>query len=112
MTRSPQFSAIIPVFNAGGYLRPAVESVLSQTCTDFELLLIDDGSTDGSVDQVRQLGDRRIQFFWQPNQGPASACNLAIAKAAGVYVAFLDQDDLWAPPKLARHAGRVAIADP
>ena len=93
----------MPVYNGGPYLREAVSSALSQTFPDFELILMDDGSTDGAVDALRCLGDNRLRLLSQPNQGPAAACNAALAVAQGEYVAFLDQDDLWGPQKLERH---------
>jgi glycosyltransferase involved in cell wall biosynthesis len=99
----PLVSIITPVFNAGPFLRRAVESALCQTCGDFELILVDDGSTDTAIEEVTRLGDPRLRLLRQTNQGAPSACNAAFGVARGEYVAFLDQDDLWAPEKLARH---------
>jgi glycosyltransferase involved in cell wall biosynthesis len=99
----PLFSVVTPVFNAGPFLKRAVESALCETCGDFELILVDDGSTDGAVEEVTRLGDPRLRILRQTNQGAPTACNAAFGVARGTYVAFLDQDDLSAPEKLARH---------
>jgi glycosyltransferase involved in cell wall biosynthesis len=103
MTDAPTFSIITPVFNAGVYLVRTVESALRQTCSDFELILVDDGSTDDAVDGVLRLGDPRIRVLRQANQGGPSAMNSGLEASRGAYIAFLDQDDLWAAEKLARH---------
>ena len=103
MTDAPAFSVITPVFNAGVYLVRAVESVLRQSCADFELILIDDGSTDDAIDGVVGLRDPRIRVIRQTNHGAPSACNAGLNASRGAYVAFLDQDDLWSSEKLARH---------
>ena len=103
MFRSPEFSIITPVFNAGAYLVHTVQSALRQSCSDFELILVDDGSTDNAVDESRQLGDPRLRVLRQSNRGAPSASNAGLDVARGMYIAFLDHDDLWAPEKLARH---------
>ena len=91
-------SVIVPAFNPGAYLVEAVESVLAQTVADWELIVVDDGSTACFPD----LGaDARIRIVRQPNGGPASARNRGIDLARGEFVAFLDADDLWLPTKLA-----------
>ena len=103
MKDAPTFSIITPVFNAGIYLARTVESALRQSCSDFELILVDDGSRDHAVDEVIRMRDPRIRVLRQANQGAPTACNRGIASARGAYVAFLDQDDLWSTRKLARH---------
>lgn len=93
----------MPVFNAGEYLERAIASVRAQTLPDFELILVDDGSTDGAVDRARRVQDSRIRFLSQSNEGAPVALNRALAVASGEYIAILDADDLWAPNKLERH---------
>jgi glycosyltransferase involved in cell wall biosynthesis len=80
-----------------------VESLLRQSCSDFELILVDDGSTDNATENVENLGDPRIRVLRQTNRGAPSACNTGLSASRGSYVAFLDQDDLWSSDKLARH---------
>jgi glycosyltransferase involved in cell wall biosynthesis len=100
---SPRVSVLIPVHNPGSFLLPTVDSVLKQTWTDFELVLIDDGSTEDSLSCVTALGDPRIRIFRQEQQGAPAALNTALRHARGEFVAFLDQDDLWHPSKLQAH---------
>ncbi|MGH7456269.1 MAG: glycosyltransferase, partial [bacterium] len=94
-------SVIIPTFNRAAFLREAIDSVLAQTEKDFELIVVDDGSTDCTRELVAEYGDR-IRYFFQPNAGASAARNLGIRHAAGNFIAFLDSDDLWLPKKLAR----------
>jgi glycosyltransferase involved in cell wall biosynthesis len=103
ISMTPVFSVIIPVFNAGKYLERTIASVLGQTLRDFELILVDDGSTDGSLDQARTIKDARLSILSQANTGAPTALNRGIAAARAEYIAFLDSDDLWAPDKLQRH---------
>jgi glycosyltransferase involved in cell wall biosynthesis len=100
---NPVFSVIIPVFNGGSYLERTITSALGQTFPDFELILVDDGSTDGAVDRARSIKDSRLTILSQPNTGAPTALNRGISVARGEYIAFLDSDDLWAPEKLQRH---------
>ena len=95
----PQVSVLIIAYNKAGTLAAAIESVLRQTYSDFEILVIDDGSTDDTAERVKPYQDR-IRFIRKPNGGTGSARNLGIAEARGRYVAFLDGDDLWLPKKL------------
>jgi glycosyltransferase involved in cell wall biosynthesis len=92
-------SVIIPCYNAARFLAQAIESVLSQTFRSFEILVIDDGSTDDTAKIITSYGDR-IRYCHQENRGTASARNLGITMAQGVFVAFLDADDIWLPNKL------------
>jgi glycosyltransferase involved in cell wall biosynthesis len=101
--KKPLFSIVVPVFNAGRYLDLAIASVRAQTLTDFELILVDDGSTDDAVDRALLIQDSRLSFMRQSNQGAPIALNRGLAAASGEYVAFLDSDDFWAPNKLERH---------
>ena len=99
MSDHPKISIISTVYNTGVYLRPAVESILAQTFTDFELLLVDDGSNDGSAEVCDALAaqDARIRVFHQPNGGPAHARNTGLDNARGEYIGFVDSDDLIEP---------------
>jgi len=99
MNTQPRFSVLMPVYNRERYLRQAIDSVLSQTFTDFELLAIDDGSTDASLEILRAYGSR-ITVLEQRNQGAEVARNAAAAVARGEYLAFLDSDDFLLPHAL------------
>jgi glycosyltransferase involved in cell wall biosynthesis len=94
-------SVIIPTYNSAAYLVEAVRSVLAQTWQDFEILVVDDGSTDGTADALGAFRER-VRYLRQDRAGPAVARNRAILSARGKYVAFLDADDVWLPPKVAR----------
>lgn len=96
MSNQPKISVIVPVYNAEKHLRRCVDSILAQRYTDFELLLIDDGSTDGSGricdDYAKTTGDK-IQVFHKPNGGVSSARNLGLENSHGEWVTFCDADD-------------------
>src|SRR4030042_1653484 len=94
-------SVIIPVYNRAELIAQAVESVLRQSFSDFELLVVDDGSSDGTWEALQRCGPR-IRALPQEHRGASAARNLGIQTAAGEYLAFLDSDDLWQPQKLAR----------
>ncbi len=98
---SPFFSIIIPTYNRADRLAQAITSVQAQTCTDWELLIVDDGSVDHTRSFVAQLTDSRIQYYVQPNAGKSAARNTGINHAAGQYLCFLDDDDLYLPEHLA-----------
>jgi len=109
METSPKVSVAIPVYNREKYIAQAIDSILAQTFTDFELLLIDDGSADSSVAIIRSYSDPRIRLVCHAtNSGVAAARNSAITHARGEYLAFLDSDD-WAYPR--RLAEQVAFLD-
>lgn len=91
-----QFSVIIAVYNGAKYVRQAIDSVLSQTFEDYELIVIDDGSTDRTWDVLKSYGTQIITLH-QVNQGPEAAHKLAVSAASGDYLAFLDHDDLFLP---------------
>ncbi len=99
---NPFFSVIIPTYNRLPFVRKAVESVLTQTWKDWELLVIDDGSTDGTPQWIRTLTDPRVVYRWQENQGVSMARNTGLRLAKGEWVAFLDSDDRFTPRKLER----------
>jgi glycosyltransferase involved in cell wall biosynthesis len=96
-------SVIVPVFNGERYLAEAIESVLEQDYPDLELIVIDDGSTDGTVPIARGYGDR-LHLISQPNSGVSAARNRGLSTARGEYIAFLDADDVMLPGKLAGQA--------
>lgn len=98
---TPAITVVIPAWNAAWCVGRAIDSVLAQTFTDFELVVIDDGSTDDTASVLAFHGSR-IRVVSQPNGGLASARNAGIRAARGEYVAFLDADDWWLPEKLAR----------
>jgi glycosyltransferase involved in cell wall biosynthesis len=96
----PSISVIIPTYNAAKYLNTSVKSVLNQTFKDFELLIIDDGSTDNTKEIVKALDDRRIKYFYQKNQGKSQARNHGIFRSGGKFISFLDADDFYYKTKL------------
>ncbi len=95
----PRVSVIIPTYNRRQFLKEAIDSVLNQTFKDVELIVVDDGSTDGTEELVSAYG-KKIRYIWQMNKGPAAARNKGTEIASGEYIAFLDSDDLWLPRKL------------
>jgi len=92
---TPEFSVIIPVYNGEKYLREALESVLADPWESFELIVVDDGSSDGTAAVVRDFPG--VRYHFQENQGVAVARNTGIGLARGRYIAFLDSDDIWLP---------------
>lgn len=96
-------SVIVPVYKAEKFIADTVRSVIEQTYKNFELLIIDDGSPDRSVEICEKLNDPRIKIIRQNNRGVSAARNTGIRYAQGEYVAFLDGDDLWLPEKLEKH---------
>jgi glycosyltransferase involved in cell wall biosynthesis len=103
----PLVSVVIPTYNRAQPTMTAITSVLEQTYRNLEVLVIDDGSTNGAGDIVREFVEAKaasgheVYYFRQANQGPSQARNVGIEKARGEYVAFLDSDDVWLPEKLA-----------
>lgn len=90
-------SVIIPLYNKEKSITTTLESILAQTYTDYEVVVVDDGSTDNSANIVRKLSNEKIRLISQPNGGVSAARNAGIMAAKGDYIAFLDADDLWAP---------------
>jgi len=101
----PLISCIVPVFNGERYLAEALESVLAQTYRPLEIIVADDGSTDGTRGVAASYSDS-VTYQCQPTAGPPATRNLGLRTARGEFVAFLDADDLWHPEKLARQMAR------
>ena len=109
---TPAVSIVIPAYNRADTIRMAVESVLRQTFTDFELLIVDDGSTDGTMAALADLPDPRLRLLANPrNMGAGAARNLGIREARAPWVAFHDSDDEWLPRKLEKQMERLSTAD-
>jgi glycosyltransferase involved in cell wall biosynthesis len=109
---TPLVSCIVPVFNGERYLAEALDSILGQTYPRLELIVVNDGSSDGSAGVIAGFG-ARVRCVDQPNSGLASARNRGIAAATGEFIAFLDADDLWLPEKIScqmeRFRARVTL---
>lgn len=100
----PTVSVILPTYNRRGLIARSIRSVLQQTYRDFELIVVDDGSTDGTAAVLRKFRDRRMRVFrLRRNKGAGAARNTGIRRAKGDYIAFQDSDDEWIPEKLAKH---------
>jgi len=96
----PTISVIIPTYNAEGTILETIESVQKQTFDDFEIIVINDGSTDQTVELVNSIADERLRIFSYENGGVSVARNRGLSQATGEFIAFLDADDLWSPDKL------------
>lgn len=107
MSGVPLISCIVPVHNGERYLAEALDSIVAQTYRDIEVIVADDGSTDGSRAIAEGHGPR-VRWVSQPPAGPAATRNLGLRAARGDLVAFLDADDRWHPEKLARQTARLA----
>ena len=103
---APLVSVVMPSYNYGRFIAAALDSVFAQTYKNFEVIVVDDGSTDDSLDVLARYGDR-IQVLRQKNEGPSAARNAGIRVARGRYVAFLDADDDWLPEKLSRQVALI-----
>ncbi|MBL1435595.1 MAG: glycosyltransferase family 2 protein [Rhodobacteraceae bacterium] len=99
----PAASIIVPAYNAEHYLPETLNSLLAQTYTDYEIIVVDDGSTDQTVKKMQAFSDPRLKVIRQSNRGLAGARNSGIAEATGKYIGFCDSDDLWMPRKLEKH---------
>jgi glycosyltransferase involved in cell wall biosynthesis len=98
---SPLVSVIMPVYNASKYVEEAVASVLNQTYQNFEIIVVDDGSTDNTKFEVKKIRDQRVRYIkLQKNKGGSNARNIGIKRAKGEYISFLDSDDILYPDKL------------
>jgi glycosyltransferase involved in cell wall biosynthesis len=98
---TPKVSVIIPNYNYSQYLREAIDSVLAQTYPEIEIIVVDDGSTDGSREVLESYG-QRISVIFQKNAGVSAARNNGVSQSCGEYIAFLDADDAWFPAKIER----------
>ncbi len=101
MKKSPSVSVIIPTYNRFPMLCEAIESVLAQSHADYELIVVDDGSTDQTV-SIQDLYKGKLRYIYQENSGASAARNRGAVEARGEWIAFLDSDDLWQPEKLVR----------
>ncbi|HTY54949.1 MAG TPA: glycosyltransferase [Candidatus Binataceae bacterium] len=97
---APTVTVVVPTYNRVHYLDQAIASVLSQNCGDFELIVVDDGSTDSTADLLRTINDRRLRVLAQSHRGISASLNAAMAESRGKYIARLDSDDLWLPEML------------
>lgn len=100
MLKIPEISVIVPFYNREKYLEESLQSISSQDFRDFEVIAVDDGSTDQSIQIVNKLNDIPIKLISQKNLGAASARNAGIQEAKGRFITFLDSDDIWVPHKL------------
>lgn len=101
------FSIVIPLYNKENNIKQTLESVLNQTFTDFEIVIVNDGSTDKSRDAVLELSDPRIKLIDQENAGVSAARNKGISESKGEWIAFLDADDIWKTNKLEEVANAI-----
>ncbi len=97
----PKVSVVIPTYNCAQYICQAVDSVWAQTYHDFELVVVDDGSTDNTRELLMQYG-KHLRYIYQENRGMTAARNTGIRNSSGEYIGFLDSDDIWLPNKLDR----------
>jgi glycosyltransferase involved in cell wall biosynthesis len=105
----PLVSVVIPTYNRAALLAQAIDSVLAQTFADYEVIVVDDGSTDRTAAVVEAVADRRVSLISLPHSGlPARVRNAGIKRARGRYIAFLDSDDLWDPSKLDEQLAALA----
>ena len=105
----PQISVVIPLYNKRPYIRRAVDSVLAQSFGDFELIIVDDGSTDGSHEILADIAEPRVRLIRQDNAGEGAARNCGIEEARADWIAFLDADDMWFPGHLDELAALIRL---
>src|ERR671932_1471107 len=96
----PLISVIIPVYNGEKTIKNTIDSVLNQSFTDFEVIVVNDGSQDLTLAVINEIKDARIRVFSFPNSGVSASRNRGLAEAKGEFISFLDADDLWTPDKL------------
>lgn len=103
----PKVSVVIPMYNVSKYIEKCIRSVLAQTLKNFEVVCVDDGCTDDTLEKLAQFDDDRIRLIRQENKGLSGARNTGIRNARGQYIALLDADDFWARQKLACHVAHL-----
>ncbi|MDQ7779247.1 MAG: glycosyltransferase family A protein [Planctomycetota bacterium] len=111
MCQEPLVSVIIPTYNRASFLVEAIGSVLAQTYSNLEVIVVDDGSSDGTMAAVEAIASRTarpVRYCWQHNQGASAARNMGLSMASGTFTAFCDSDDLWLPQKVEK---QVAFLD-
>ncbi len=113
MTETPQVSVVIPTYNRTHVVGRAIRSVLHQTCQNFEIIVVDDGSTDATAELIALFHDPRLRYIrYDENRGGGAARNAGIEAARGDYVAFLDSDDEWLPEKLEKQVRLLESSQP
>jgi glycosyltransferase involved in cell wall biosynthesis len=105
----PHFSIVIPLFNKENFIESTLSSVLNQSFTDFELIIVNDGSTDNSEEKVLQFNDKRIHYYSKKNEGVSTARNYGIEKAKSDYITFIDADDYWYPDFLEEMFNKINL---
>jgi len=100
LDKNPLVSVIMPVYNGEKTLQRAIDSILNQTYSHLELVIVDDGSTDSSAKIIKEINDPRIRLIQQENKGAAASRNRGFAESQGEFITFLDTDDLWLPQKI------------
>lgn len=108
----PQVSVVVPLFNKSRYIARALTSILGQSFTDFEIIVIDDGSTDDGPEIVARIHDVRLRLIRQNNAGPGAARNVGIENSTGTFLTFLDADDEWMPSYLDQGVSSLRDTDP
>lgn len=107
MNKLPLISIIIPCYNASKYIGETIESILVQSHNNFELIIVDDGSTDDSAKIIKMYNDKRIQYIYQQNKGTCAATNHGLSKANGQYIKFFDADDIMNEQHLEAQLARI-----
>ena len=97
----PRVSVVVPTYNCARFLGRTIDSALRQTYRDFEIIVVDDGSTDGTQALIAAY-EESVRYVYQTNQGASAARNAALSRASGEFIAYLDADDLWRPDKVIR----------
>lgn len=105
----PFFSVVVPLYNKENYIEATLRSVLAQTFSDFEIIVVNDGSTDQGPEKVKKIEDPRIVLIHQENKGASAARNFGIGKATGNYIALQDADDFWYPNHLQNLRGLISL---
>lgn len=108
MSNNPIFSVIIPMYNVGKYIDECITSVLNQSFNNFEIICVNDGCTDNTLERLETYNDHRIKIITQENQGLSAARNTGINNSKGLFLAFLDSDDFWHKDKLHMHFNHLS----